>query len=93
MNKDEILDIVNRKIKEISEEFDFELNTQENLIYVYSEKGTFDSMMLVALLAEIEEELLVNNHIDISLTSDKAMAKNTPFESNLSILSLILDLS
>ena len=50
-------------------------------------------MMLVALLAEIEEELLVNNDIDISLTSDKAMAKNTPFESNLSILNLILDLS
>ena len=92
MNKDELLDLINRKIKEISEEFDFELNTQENLIYVYSEKGTFDSMMLVALLAEIEE-LLVNNDIDISLTSDKAMAKNTPFESNLSILSLILDLS
>ena len=35
MNKDELLDLINRKIKEISEEFDFELNTQENLIYVY----------------------------------------------------------
>jgi acyl carrier protein len=92
MNKGALLDIINRKIKEISEEFDFGLNSQESLIYVYSEEGTFDSMMLVALLAEIEEELLVNNDIDISLTSDKAMAKNTPFESNLSILSLILDL-
>tara|TARA_Y100001958_G_C20824066_1_gene277715 strand:- start:200 stop:481 length:282 start_codon:yes stop_codon:yes gene_type:complete len=92
MNKDEILETINNKINEISEEFELELNIEENLIYVYSEKGTFDSMMLVALLAEIEEDLLVNKNIEVSLTSDKAMSKNTPFESNLSILNLILEL-
>ena len=56
-------------------------------------KGAFDSMMLVVLIAEIEEELMNNFDIEVSLTSDKAMAKATPYESNLKILNLIEELS
>ena len=48
-------------------------------------------MMLVVLLAEIEEDLLLNYKKEVSLTSDKAMAKTTPFESNISILDLIIE--
>tara|TARA_Y100000591_G_C21461781_1_gene511250 strand:- start:137 stop:421 length:285 start_codon:yes stop_codon:yes gene_type:complete len=91
MNKDKILNLINNSINKISEEFDIELNTENDKIYVYSELGTFDSMMLVVLIAEIEEELLLNFKMEVTLTSDKAMAKSTPFESNLSILNLIIE--
>lgn len=88
MKNKEILEIVNSKIHEIADEFEIDLNTDTDTIFVYSEKGTFDSMMLVALISEIEQELLING-LDVSLTSDKAMSRNTPFESNMSILNLL----
>ena len=90
MDKKSILKMINQKIQEISEEFDIDI---PEIIYVYSEKGAFDSMMLVVLIAEIEEELMNNFDIEVSLTSDKAMAKDTPYESNLKILNLIEELS
>ena len=49
-------------------------------------------MMLVVLLAEIEEALLINFSVEISLTSDRAMSKSSPFESNLSILDLVSEI-
>ncbi len=91
IKKDDLLEIVNKKIQNISDEFDIQLTQEKDTIYVYSEKGNFDSMMLVVLISEIEEELLLKHDIEISLTSDKAMSKNTPFETNLSILNLIIE--
>ena len=93
MDKKSILKMINQKIQEISEEFDIDIEKNSEEIYVYSEKGAFDSMMLVVLIAEIEEELMNNFDIEVSLTSDKAMAKDTPYESNLKILNLIEELS
>lgn len=92
MNNSTILDLINKTIQKISKEFDIELKSNQEKIYLYSEKGTFDSMMLVVLLAEIEEAILINFNVEISLTSDKAMSKSSPFESNLSILELILEI-
>ena len=85
--------MINQKIEEISQEFDIDIDKNSDEIYVYSEKGAFDSMMLVVLIAEIEEELMNSFGIEISLTSDKAMAKDTPYESNLKILNLINELN
>ena len=93
MDKKSILKMINQKIQEISEEFDIDIEKNSEEIYVYSEKGAFDSMMLVVLIAEIEEELMNNFDIEVSLTSDKSMAKDTPYESNLKILNLIEELS
>ena len=91
MNKDKILELINTSIDKISKEFDINLNKKNDKIFVYGENGNFDSMMLVVLLAEIEEDLLLNYKKEVSLTSDKAMAKTTPFESNISILDLIIE--
>ena len=93
MDEKSILKMINQKIQENSEEFDIEIDKNSDEIYVYSEKGAFDSMMLVVLIAEIEEELMNSFGIEISLTSDKAMAKDTPYESNLKILNLIEELN
>ena len=93
MDKKSILKMINQKIEEISEEFDINIDKNSDEIYVYSENGLFDSMMLVVLIAEVEEELINSFGIEISLTSDKAMSKNTPYESNLKILNLISELS
>ena len=93
MDKNSILKMINQKIEEISQEFDIDIDKNSDEIYVYSEKGAFDSMMLVVLIAEIEEELMNSFGIEISLTSDKAMAKDTPYESNLKILNLINELN
>jgi acyl carrier protein len=93
MTKTEILELINNTIIKIANEFEIEINKEKEKMFVYSEKGTFDSMMLVVLLSEIEEELYSQFKSEVSLTSDKAMSKNTPFESNLSILDLILESS
>ena len=93
MDEKSILKMINQKIEEISQEFDIDIDKNSDEIYVYSEKGAFDSMMLVVLIAEIEEELMNSFGIEISLTSDKAMAKDTPCESNLKILNLINELN
>tara|TARA_Y100000591_G_C21608244_1_gene581481 strand:+ start:217 stop:498 length:282 start_codon:yes stop_codon:yes gene_type:complete len=93
MDEKSILKMINQKIEEISQEFDIDIDKNSDEIYVYSEKGAFDSMMLVVLIAEIEEELMNSFGIEISLTSDKAMAKDTPYESNLKILNLINELN
>ncbi|MDA9713430.1 hypothetical protein N9U28_02500 [Acidimicrobiaceae bacterium] len=93
MDEKSILKMINQKIEEISQEFDIDIDKNSDEIYVYSEKGAFDSMMLVILIAEIEEELMNSFGIEISLTSDKAMAKDTPYESNLKILNLINELN
>jgi acyl carrier protein len=92
MNNTTILNLINKTIQKVSTEFDVEINSNKEKIYLYTEKGTFDSMMLVVLLAEIEEALLINFSVEISLTSDRAMSKSSPFESNLSILDLILEI-
>ena len=93
MDEKSILKMINQKIEEISQEFEIDIDKNSDEIYVYSEKGAFDSMMLVVLIAEIEEELMKSFGIEISLTSDKAMAKDTPYESNLKILNLINELN
>ena len=57
IKKNDLLELVNKKLN-ISDEFDIQLTQEKETIYVYSEK-VLDSMMLVVLISEIEEELLL----------------------------------
>jgi acyl carrier protein len=60
---------------------------------LYGQGGNLDSLELVRLVALIEEHLLDEHNIEITIASEKAMSRrNSPFESVSSLVEFIVEL-
>lgn len=90
MDRNKILEIIYRSVKKINE------NRQKNKLQLkestvlFGEAGTLDSLDLVSLIVDVEQQLLDSLKIKISLTDEKAMSqKNSPFKSVKSLADYI----
>ena len=82
--------IINEAIREIFDLISFEY--KENVM-LYGHNGVLDSIMLVQLIANIEEKILLKNDKSIVLVNDKTFSsKNSPFKNEESIISFVEDI-
>jgi hypothetical protein len=82
--------IINEAIKEIFSLIPIEYS--EGII-LYGENGVLDSIMLVQLIANIEEKILLEKNKSVTIVNDKTFSsKNSPFKNESSIILFIEDI-
>ena len=94
MKLENVLELVKEKVKEIGEEKNNKalINCNEHTS-LYSPKGYLDSLTLVFLISEIEEEIENRYKTIITLADEKAMSqKISPFRSVNSLVNYIFKL-
>lgn len=81
--KAEIENLVIESVRRLAEDFEIEvLQAPESSSPLYGSGGPLDSMALVNLIADLEEDIAEKFESAISLADEKAMsAKRSPFQS------------
>ena len=78
MNKEKIFKIIMDTIDDYLEQLDLEIKADKNTV-IFGKESALDSMGLVNIIIDIESRFL-DEDIEISLTSEKAMSRrNSPF--------------
>lgn len=78
MNLEKVIDEICKAVNEYLESKDFDIKTDENTVML-GKNSVLDSIGLVNVIVDIESKFL-DDGIEISLTSEKAMSrKNSPF--------------
>lgn len=94
MDKSTILDIVINQVKELNEtlpqEQQFEVN--ENTV-LFGNGSSIDSLSLVSIIVDLEMLFSTEHNYDISLTDDRAMAREqSPFTNITTLVDYIFEL-
>jgi len=94
MKQEDIIELVKEKVKAVGEEKgNKELVNCNEHTPLYSPKGNLDSLSLVFLISELEEELENRYGVMITLADEKAMSqKISPFRSVNSLAHYIFSL-
>lgn len=95
MNKNTILDIVINQVRELNEtlpqEQQFEVNENTTL---FGNGSSIDSLSLVSIIVDLEMLFSTEHGHDISLTDDRAMAREkSPFTNISTLVDYIFELT
>jgi acyl carrier protein len=95
LDRNTILQIVQKTLKELGEDLNKEalLETNENT-RLFGSRSALDSMNLVNLIADIEEQISEDYGINITLANQSAMSRtHSPFRKVGSCVDYILELT
>ena len=94
MNQEKaIKNIVIQSVELLAEDFDIDgLSNVNSETLLYGNEGLLDSMALVNLIADIEENISEEFNVSISLADEKAMSsRHSPYQSVTSLTKAIIE--
>ena len=89
----EIENLVIKATKLLAEDFDLkDLKQVDKQTFLYGNNGVLDSMALVNLIADIEDAVLEQTGMAITLADEKAMStRNSPFLTVDSLIQAVME--
>lgn len=93
MNRTDILSIIAEAVGDLRAEFQgsFSESVSESTV-LYGENGTFDSLGLVSLIVDVEQQF-AQIGLQVTLTDDRAMSqRSSPFRTVQSLVDYITEL-
>ena len=89
----EIENLVIKSVKLLAEDFDLDDLKQANKeSFLYGNNGVLNSMSLVTLIADVEDAVLEQTGVAITLADEKAMSvRNSPFLTVGSLTQVVME--